>query len=89
MSCFRLIEAERASFSVPLMCRMLGVSRSGYYGWRVRPPSKRERIDATLTERIREIHQRSRRTYGYPRVHAELQAPLSFGLQEPCRLRGG
>jgi putative transposase len=74
VSCFRLIEAERASFSVPLMCRMLGVSRSGYYGWRVRPPSNRERIDATLTERIREIHERSRRTYGYPRVHAELQA---------------
>ena len=87
MSCFRLIEAERASFSVPLMCRVLGVSKSGYYGWRVRPPSKRERIDATLTERIREIHQRSRRTYGYPRVHAELQAMgIRCGRKRVARL---
>ena len=87
MSCFRLIEAERASFSVPLMCRMLDVSRSGYYGWRVRPPSKRERIDATLTERIRQIHQRSRRTYGYPRMHAELQAMgIRCGRKRVARL---
>ena len=74
MRAFGLIEAQRANFSVPLMCRMLSVSRSGYYDWRGRPPSKRERTDASLTERIREIHARSRRTYGYPRVHAELRA---------------
>jgi putative transposase len=74
VSAFRLIEAERASFPVPLMCRMLGVSKSGYYDWRGRPPSERERTDASLTERIRQIHERSRRTYGYPRVHAELRA---------------
>ena len=78
MSCFRLIEAERASFSVPLMCRMLGVSRSGYYDWRHRPPSEREKTDAGLTERICEIHNRSRGTYGYPngypRIHAELRS---------------
>ena len=73
MSCFELIEAERASFPVPLMCRMLGVSRSGYYGWRGRPPSATERTDANLTERIEEIHKRSRETYGSPRVHAELR----------------
>jgi putative transposase len=74
MSCYRLIEAQRASFSVPLMCRVLGVSRSGYYDWKDRPPSKRSREDAALTERIHEIHQRSRATYGSPRVHAELRA---------------
>ena len=74
MSAFRLIEAQRASFSVPLMCRTLGVSRSGYYGWKDRPPSRRSREDAALTERIREIHHRSRATYGSPRVHAELKA---------------
>jgi putative transposase len=63
VSCYELIEAERASFPVPLMCRMLGVSRSGYYGWRGRPPSAREKANANLTERIEEIHKRSRETY--------------------------
>lgn len=52
----------------------LGVSRSGYYDWRGRPPSARSREDGALTERIHEIHGRSRRTYGSPRVHAELRA---------------
>lgn len=74
MSCYRIIEVERTSFSIPLMCRMLGVSRSGYYDWRGRPPSKRSREDAALAGKIREIHQRSRETYGSPRVHAELRA---------------
>jgi putative transposase len=73
-SCYKLIEAERTSFSIPLMCRMLGVSRSGYYGCRDSPPSKRSREDAALTEKIREIHRRSRETYGSPRVHAELRS---------------
>ena len=73
-SCYRLIEAEKTGFPVPLMCRMLGVSRSGYYDWRDRAPSKRSREDTTLTENIREIHRRSRQTYGSPRVHAELRA---------------
>lgn len=74
MSIFRLIDAEKASYPVAVLCRMLGVSESGYYAWRSRPPSKRSREDPTLTEKIREIHSRSRRTYGYPRVHAELRS---------------
>lgn len=74
MSRYKLIEAEKTSFPVQFMCRMLGVSRSGYYGWKMRPPSARKRADAALTERIREIHERSRETYGSPRVHAELKA---------------
>jgi putative transposase len=74
VSSYKLIEAEKTSFPVQFMCRMLGVSRSGYYGWRDRPPAARNRADAALTERIREIHERSRRTYGSPRVHAELRA---------------
>jgi putative transposase len=87
MSCFRLIEAERANFSVPLMCRMLGVSRSGYYDWRQRPPSEREKTDAGLTERIYEIHNRSRGTYGYPRIHAELRSVgIRCGRKRVARL---
>ena len=74
MSIFRFIEAERARHSVPLLCRLLGVSRSGYYAWRNRPPSERFRFDAVLLEKIEMIHRNSRATYGAPRVHAELRA---------------
>jgi putative transposase len=72
VSSFNLIDAERASYPVAVLCRMLGVSKSGYYAWRGRPPSERRRQDTLLIEKIREIHSRSRETYGYPRVHAEL-----------------
>lgn len=74
MSAFRLIDAERASYPVAVLCRMLGVSKSGYYAWRSRPSSKRSCQDTSLTEKIREIHSRSRETYGSPRVHAELRS---------------
>ena len=74
MSIYRFIDAEKASYPVSMLCRVLKVSRSGYHAWKDRPPSKRARENAALTERIREIHHRSRETYGYPRVHAELRA---------------
>ena len=74
MSIYRLIDAEKACLPIALLCRMLGVSRSGYYAWKDRPPSKRSRQDAALTTEICEIHRRSRETYGSPRVHAELRA---------------
>ncbi len=87
MNLFGFIDAERAYLPVSLLCRMLGVSRSGYYAWRERPPSKRSREDATLTEKIREVHQRSRETYGYPRVHAELRAlDVRCGRRRVARL---
>jgi putative transposase len=74
VSAFRFIEAERANHSVPLLCRLLGVSRSGYYAWKNRPPSERARFDAVLSEKIEMIHRNSHATYGAPRVHAELRA---------------
>ncbi len=74
MSAYRLIEAEKANYPVSVLCRVLKVSRSGYYDWKDRPLSKRDQENAALTRKIREVHDGSRRTYGYPRVHAELKA---------------
>ena len=82
MSIFSLIDAEKATYPVAMLCRILGVSNSGYYAWRNRSPSRRTQQDALLTEKIREIHSRSRETYGYPRVHAELR---SLGVRCGCR----
>jgi len=56
------------------MCRVLGVSPSGYYAWRKRPVSARAQADAELLEVIVGIHKESRGTYGAPRIHAELKA---------------
>ena len=53
---------------------MLGVSRSGYYAWEGRPPSRRRRRNEELVERIREVHRGRRAAYGSPRVHRELAA---------------
>jgi putative transposase len=88
VSAFRLIDAERADYPVAVLCRMLGVSKkSGYYAWRSRPPSERRRQDALITEKIREIHSRSRQTYGYPRVHAELRSlGIGCGQRRVARL---
>lgn len=69
---FAFIAAEKAEFSISAMCRMLGVSRSGFHAWQGRPPSARALEDQRLTARIREIHGENERVYGSPRVHAEL-----------------
>lgn len=74
MRLFKFIDAEKAYYPISLLCRVLKVSRSGYYDWKDRSPSKRARENAALTHQITQIHERSRGTYGYPRVHAELRA---------------
>jgi putative transposase len=73
VKCFRFIAVERASFPISLLCRVLGVSRSGFHAWEGRAPSDRLLADARLVARIKEIHTRSRGTYGARRVHAELR----------------
>jgi putative transposase len=55
------------------MCKVLGVSRSGYYAFRTRRVSKRAEANARLLEEIKRVHHESRSTYGAPRVHAALR----------------
>ena len=74
MSRYRFIHAERASYPVTLLCRVLVVARSGYYAWARRGVSARAQADEELMTQIVAVHERSRRTYGAPRVHAELWA---------------
>ena len=71
---FRFIAAERAGHSVKTLCRVLGVSRSGFHAWVSRPPSPRELADRALLERVRQLHVASRRTYGSPRIYRDLRA---------------
>jgi putative transposase len=81
------VKANQATYPVASMCRMLGVSTSGFYAWRNRAPSARARSDAQLLERIGDIHKRSRHTYGKPRVHAELsEQGLRVGGKRVARL---
>lgn len=68
-----MIEREKANHSVKLMCRVLKVSRSGYYKSVARGPSARELKDESLKKVIKEVHEKSRGTYGSPRIHAELR----------------
>jgi len=71
---FAFIEAEKANFPIRFMCRMLRVSRSGFYAWLTRPESARSKEDRRLTVEIRAAFKRGREVYGSPRVHGELQA---------------
>jgi putative transposase len=69
---YQFIANHRQEFEITVMCRVLGVARSGYYAWRQRPVSAREMANQELTEQIKDIHQQSRQTYGSPRIQAEL-----------------
>jgi putative transposase len=68
------MSANQAVFPMAVLSRLLEVSTSGYYAWRRRGPSARARADEALTGRIRAIHERSRGTYGVPRMQVELAA---------------
>jgi putative transposase len=80
------VKANQA-FETTRMCRLLGVSTSGYYAWLDRGPSRRDQENAVLAERISEIHTRSRGTYGAPRIHAELaEQGIKVGRKRVARL---
>ena len=74
MSRYRFIQAERATYPVVLLCRVLGVARSAYYAWARRGVSARAQVDAALAAQIAAAHEQSRGSYGAPRIHAVLRA---------------
>ena len=77
---YSFIAAEKTSFPVAVLCRVFGVSRTGFYNWERRAPSDRALSDAWLTEKIRKIHAASRGVYGAPRIHAELRLEHGLGV---------
>lgn len=76
---FAFIRAHARIWRVTTMCRVLEVSRAGYYAWRARPLCERVKADRRLAEQIRVIQHRVQRRYGSPRVRMELRA-----LGVPC-----
>ena len=81
------MQQEKASHHIATLCRVLGVSSSGYYAWCDRPLSMRARTDQALLDQIQAIHERSRGTYGAPRIHAELRAQgVRCGRKRVARL---
>ena len=70
---FAFIHAEKASFPIAAMCRLLGVTRQGYYAYATRPLSDRVRAEAELCATIREIFEETGETYGSPRILRELR----------------
>jgi transposase InsO family protein len=69
---YEFMEEHRETYKVKSMCEVLKVSRSGYYTWKTRQPSTRQKANEELLERIRRVHHQSRRLYGSPRITAEL-----------------
>jgi len=71
---YRFIRAERATYPITILCRVLYVARSAYYAWARHGVWACATADAALAQQVATVHARSRRTYGSPRIHAELRA---------------
>ena len=78
---YRFITAEKALYPVTLLCRLLQVSRSGYYAWCRRKESRRAAANRVLLAQIRSIHQQTQQRYGSPRMHKAL---LAQGMRVVC-----
>ena len=79
--------ANQAEHTVRTMCRVLGISASGYYAWRCRGVSARQRADDALVVQIRTCHRQSRGTYGAPRIHRDLRdVDVRVGRKRVARL---
>jgi putative transposase len=82
------VDQHSEEFSVSTMCRLLKVSRSGFYAWQCRPESRRTREDRSLLARIEAIHRKSREAYGTVKAWKELRARgVSCGRNRVGRLR--
>jgi transposase InsO family protein len=68
------MDQHSSTHGVQKMCRVIGVSRSGYYRWKIQPQSKRQKENEKILVEIKESHKNSRRTYGSPRITDELQS---------------
>ena len=75
---YAFMAAHEQEFSLKRMSKVLRVSRSGYYAWKGRSPSRREQANEALLAEIRVVHQKSRKTYGSPRIHAYLRRKGHF-----------
>jgi putative transposase len=71
---FAFIQVHATRWPISVMCDVLDVTRSGYYAWKTRPASDRKKKQMELTKKIRLAHDASRKTYGSPRVHAQLMS---------------
>jgi len=84
---YACVDRRRDRYPVRMMCRLLRVSASGYYAWRIRAESSRTTSDRALMMEIRQVHQDSKGVYGSPRVHAELLAKgIPVGRHKVARL---
>jgi transposase InsO family protein len=81
------MEKYKDQFSITAMCRVLGVSKSGYYSWTKRPESQRSLDDDQLGNEIERLHKESKQSYGSPRIHAELRSNgIRCGRKRVARL---
>ena len=81
------IDRRRQQYAVNMMCRVLKVSRSGDYAWRVRPESDRDKTDRVLTGALRRLHAKSKGVYGSPKLVAELKDEgYCYGRRKVARL---
>ena len=83
---FRFIERHAQQFRVRLMCKVLQVSRAGYYAWRKRRPSAREEADQRLLLLLRRLFRLHHKRYGYRRIHKEVRKEIHCGKHRVARL---
>lgn len=84
---YEFIAAHEGQFGVKRMCQALEVGRSGYYAWRKRSSSQREKVDQALVQQIQDEFEHSRHTYGSPRIHAALlQKGVVCGRKRVARI---